>query len=425
MDLQARLARRARGKAPSAIRELLRFMRQGGMISLGGGYPNPDTFAFERIDVRFKSADDQTPLLATLEGADLNAAAQYGPSTAHPGLADSLRRWHAAKDGVELDVGSGGELVVLNGSQEGLFIIAYLLCDPTDAIALSEPAYPGALSAFKSFTDHFISVPIDERGMKTDVLADALQARVKNGQSPPKLIYTVPNGHNPGGVTLAPERRIHLLELATEHDLLIVEDDPYQLVRLDDGPPRPTLQALDRERFDGQRVVRLDSFSKIFAPGLRIGYASGPTDLLRQFELFKQSSNLHTSTLTQALLHAYLKSAGPDGLKAHIRKSCALYRANRDTMVEAAGVHLPSEVRFNVPAEGMFIWFELPAGCDAQRMIDEQCESLGVLLVPGPAFSACGGLRNCMRASFSLVSPDQIHEGMRRFGQMVRADRAG
>jgi len=409
-DLDARLAERAKGKEPSPIRELLKYMKIEGMISLGGGYPNPDTFVFDRVDVRFKDGAE-----ATLDGAELTTASQYGASDAHAGLRDELVAWHHDKDGVDLDE---SQLVVTNGSQEGLFIMAYLFADPDDSIALSEPAYPGALSAFKSFTHNFVSVALDEHGMDTVALESELTSLSDGGGRLPKFIYTVPSGHNPGGVALSLERRRHMLEIASRFDLLILEDDPYQLVKLDGSEPLPTIQSMDG---DG-RVVRLDSFSKVFAPGLRIGYTTGPSEIVRQFVLFKQSSNLHTSTFIQAVLHKYMTTAGHEAFRAHIKKNCEFYRANRDAMVESAREFLPSDVRFNVPTEGMFIWFVLPESCDARRMVDAHCEDLLVLLVPGSAFSTRGELTNCMRASFSMVTPERIREGMRRFGEMVKRE---
>jgi 2-aminoadipate transaminase len=382
------------------------------MISLGGGYPNPETFAFDRLDVRFKRGG-----IATLEGRDLVTASQYGPSDAHRGLRKELLTWHRDKDGVDLDE---SQVVVLNGCQEGLFIMAYLFAEADDTIALSEPTYPGALSAFKSFTRNFVGVPVDEHGMDTAALENVLATTARDGRRPPKFIYTVPSGHNPAGVALSSERRRRLLEIARSHDILVLEDDPYQLLELDGEKPRPTIQSMDT---DG-RVVRLDSFSKVFAPGLRVGYASGPPEIMRQFVLFKQSSNLHTSMFVQAVLHAYMTVGGHDGFRARIRESCELYRANRDAMVGAARDFLPDEVVFNVPGQGMFIWFVLPEHCDAERMIRERAEELKVLLVPGGAFSTMHGLRNCMRASFSMVATDEIREGMRRFGEMISAETA-
>jgi DNA-binding transcriptional MocR family regulator len=410
IEFQERLSARARGKEPSPIRELLRYLTIDDMISLGGGYPNPDTFVFDRLDVRFKGGT-----AVAVEGEDLITASQYGPSDAHPGLRRELIAWHRSKDQVSLDP---SQLVVLNGCQEGLFIMAYLFVGEDDSIALSEPAYPGALAAFRSFTRHFVSVPLDGGGLDTEALDQALSGIRDAGGRLPKFIYTVPSGHNPGGVALSQERKRHLLEIASRYDLLVLEDDPYQLVRLDGTDPPPTIQSMDEE----DRVVRLDSFSKVFAPGLRIGYASGPPEIMRQFVLFKQSSNLHTSMFIQAVLEKYMTAAGYGGFREHIATNCALYRENRDAMVAGAREFLPPEVSYNIPNEGMFIWFVLPSGCDARRMIDEQCEELKVLLVPGAAFSTRGGLENCMRASFSMVSPDDIREGMRRFGDMIKVE---
>lgn len=409
-SVQDLLATRARGRTPSPIRELVPLMRLPGMISLGGGYPNPDTFVFERIEAVCREGTR-----VVLEGPALAAACQYGPSEGQAELREVLRDWHRRKDGVAL---GDDQLVVLNGSQEGLFIAAYLLLEPDDTVVVSEPDYPGALSAFASFCRNTLAVPLDEHGLDTAALGERLAALRAAGRRLPKLVYCVPNGHNPGGVTLSVERRHELVELAARYDLLVLEDDPYQLVRLDGSDPPPTLQSLAPAR-----VLRLDSFSKIFTPGLRLGYATGPAELIRQFVLFKQAANLHTSSLAQALLERFLGQVGHDGFRAHIRRNCQLYRRNRDALIEAAREHLPAAVRFNVPTEGMFVWFVLPDGCDARRMMDDARAEL-VLAVPGGAFSTTGGLANCLRASFSMIAPEQIREAMRRLGRVVARELA-
>ncbi|HEY3447902.1 MAG TPA: PLP-dependent aminotransferase family protein [Myxococcales bacterium] len=409
-SIQERLARRAQGKAPSPIRELVPLMKLPGMISLGGGYPNPDTFVFSRVEVGFKQGAK-----IVLEGKELIAASQYGPTDGQPELVQSLLEWHQKKDGVKLEP---SQILVLNGSQEGLFIMPYLFLDEDDTCVVSEPDYSGALGAFASFCKTTpLSVPLDGQGMDTGALAKLLAARRQAGQRMPKYVYVVPNGHNPGGVALSLDRRKELVRLAEEHDLLVLEDDPYQLVRLDGSQPPPTLQSMAPHR-----VIRLDSFSKIFTPGLRVGYVTGPADAVRQFVLFKQSCNLHTSALAQALLDKFLRTVGPEGFRAEIRKNCEFYRTNRDAMVAAARESLPKEVRFNVPTEGMFIWFELPARCDAKRMIEADTRKELVIAVPGGAFSTTGGLKNCLRASYSLVTPEQIREGMKRLGRMIDAE---
>ena len=235
----------------------------------------------------------------------------------------------------------------------------------------------------------------------------------------PKFIYDVPNGNNPAGVSLSLERRRHLMQIASRHDLLILEDDPYQMVQLEENDPLPTLQSLDCE----ERVVRLDSFSKIFAPGLRLGYASGPPQVIGYFQLYKQGTNLHTSAMDQALLAGFLANHTYEEFRALIRENCVIYRKNRDAVLAAARKYLPSDIRYNVPPAGMFIWFEMPTCFDAERMVETEGMELGILLVPGIGFSTTGGLKNYMRASFSMINPEQVEESMIRFAKMIERER--
>jgi 2-aminoadipate transaminase len=288
---------------------------------------------------------------------------------------------------------------------------------------MSEPAYPGALGAFRAFTERFIPIPLDAQGMITAELERVLAMKKAAGERLPKFIYDVPNGNNPAGVSLSLERRNHLLQIASRYDLLILEDDPYQLIQLEDNDPLPTLQSMDLE----ERVVRLDSFSKIFAPGLRLGYASGPSEIVGYFQLYKQGSNLHTSAMDQALLAGFLANHAYEEFRAMIRENCGIYRRNRDAVLAAARKHLPGDVRYNVPPAGMFLWFEMPEGFDAERMVETDGMELGVLLVPGSGFSTTGGLKNFMRASFSMIMPEQVEESMIRFAKMIdrEKDRIG
>jgi 2-aminoadipate transaminase len=246
-----------------------------------------------------------------------------------------------------------------------------------------------------------------------------LAMKKAGGERLPKFIYDVPNGNNPAGVSLSLERRSHLLQIASRYDLLILEDDPYQLVQLENNDPLPTLQSMDTE----ERVLRLDSFSKIFAPGLRLGYASGPSGIIGYFQLYKQGSNLHTSAMDQALLAGFLANHTDDEFRALISENCGIYRRNRDAVLAAARKYLPADIRYNIPLAGMFIWFEMPAGFDAERMVETDGMELGILLIPGSGFSTTDGLKNYMRASFSMIAPEQVEEGMIRFAKMVERER--
>jgi len=386
-------------------------MRRPGMISLGGGYPNAQTFALTSADVVFKSGRR----LRIREGA-MDLACQYGPTDASADLKPHLLKWHAAKDGVEL---KGEQLQVLNGAQEGLHAMAYLFLDENGGVALSEPAYPGAIAAFSAFTERLIPIPVDAQGMVTEELERLLAGKKAGGEALPKFVYDVPNGNNPAGVVLSLERRRQLLRIASRYDLLILEDDPYQLIQLEDREPMPTLQSLDTEG----RVVRLDSFSKIFAPGLRLGYASGPAEIIGYFQLYKQGLNIHTSAMDQALLAGLFANHSHEEFRALIQENCRIYRRNRDAVIAAARRHLPSDICYNIPAAGMFIWFEMPGNFDAGRMVETDGMELGVILIPGSSFSTSDGLKNYMRASFSMITPEQVEEGMLRFAAMIERER--
>lgn len=407
MNIQALFSRRSQGLTPSPIRKLVPLMRLPGMISFGGGYPHQQTFAFSQLTVKFKSGRE-----FTISDEAMELACQYGPTDGLADLKTRISLWHKDKDNVALEAGN---MVILNGSQEGLHIMGYLFLNAEDCVALTEPAYPGALGAFRAFTKNFIPIALDEQGLVTEDLEAKLVARQREGLPLPKFIYDVPNGHNPAGVTLSLARRLHLLEIAARFQILILEDDPYQLLQFDDKPPLPTLQALDRENL----VVRLDSFSKIFAPGLRLGYASGPAEIMQAFQLYKQGANLHTSAMSQMLLLGFLTAHEPEEFRNIIRTNCLFYKNNRDLFVAAAQKYLPPWVRFSIPTAGLFLWFSLPSEYDCEKMVTEYGKELGILLVPGPAFSPTGGLRNCLRASFSMISPAEIEEGMVRLAKMI------
>ncbi len=405
------LSERGARRTPSPIRELMPYMREPGMISLGGGYPNPDTFPFQGMQVDLVGRDEPVALNAQ----ELSAAMQYAQTPGVPMLLDRLTSWHEFKGGPSLPT---EQFLVLTGSQEGLFIAADVLLDPSDEIVISEPSYPGALSAFRSATARLTTIPVDSEGLQVDLLEELLQKRRGSGAPYPKVVYTIPNGHNPAGVSLSEKRRHRLAALAEEYELFLFEDDPYELLALDESPRPPSLQSLVPER-----VLRFDSFSKILCPGLRLGYASGPAHVIRAMALHKQASSLHTSSFAQALLHAFLRVEGNDGLMLRIRTNVPLYRRNRDAMLEASRRFLPEGVNWRTPTSGMFVWYTLPEGFDAARMVREDCSDLKVLLVPGSAFSPTGGLNNAMRASYSMVSIADAVEGMRRFGAMIERER--
>ena len=406
-----RLSSRALRRTPSPIRELMPFLRQEGMISFGGGYPNPDTFAFDSMTVRLTHDGPDVEIA----GQDMVNASQYSATEGLPALREQLRRWLRAKNGLEIPEEC---MTVVNGNQEGIYLSGDILLDEGDEAVVSEPTYPGAVAAFRSFSEGLLAIPVDAEGLRVDLLGEILDARAAKGEPLPRLIYVIPNGDNPAGTTMSMPRREALVALAVCYDIPIIEDDPYELVRLHDDPPLPCLYSLAPSH-----VLRLDSLSKILCPGLRLGCVSGPPQLIRAMILHKQASNLHTSSFAQAILIGYLRADGPEGLLARVTRNIELYRANRDALVEAAQRILPDDVTLDIPDAGLFLWINLPEGFDGKRMVAEDCADLKVLLVPGEAFSTCGGLRNALRASFSLLDPQTMEEGVRRLAEMIRRER--
>ncbi|MBI4863092.1 MAG: PLP-dependent aminotransferase family protein [Candidatus Riflebacteria bacterium] len=409
MEFDARMAARTRGRRTSIIRELLKVATTPGVISLGGGYPSPATFPMENLT--FTASGESFALTRK----ELESACQYGPSLGQAELIPRLQEWHKAKSKVEL---GADQICVINGSQEGLFVLGYLFLDPGDPVALTEPTYPGALGAFSAFTDNFLPIPQDARGMDPRALEEYLVRRSRKGMTPPKFVYVTPNCHNPAGVTMDEPRRREIYAIVEQHDLLLLEDDPYELIKFTTDAYYPSFQSMDT----AGRVVRLDSFSKVFVPGFRMGYASGPRELIKEFNLFKQAANLHTSSFNQVILATYLKKVGPDGMFERIRKNCAMYRRNYEALVSALDRELKDQVSFNRPDGGFFLWMELSQAngrIDTMEMIAGLAVSTGVLLVPGPGFSLTGSLSNYLRASFSQQSPDEIAEAIRRLARML------
>ena len=409
MRFQDRYAVRTRSRRTSIIRDLMRVANLPGMISLGGGYPSPRTFPLESVSIQ---AWDGTYSLA---GPELVTACQYGPSEGTAALLERIIEWHLAKSGVALQT---EQLCVTNGSQEGLFALAYLFLDPGDAVALAEPVYPGALAAFTAFTDNFLAIPQDRHGMKADALHEYVSRRDRKGLSKPKFVYLNPNCQNPAGISMSPERRREVLAVCDRHDLVVIEDDPYELLKFRKADRYPTVQSLD----ESERVIRLDSFSKVFVPGFRVGYLSGPREIVRDVRVFKQGSNLHTSSFDQQVLATAMKRLGPAGMFELIEKNVALYAHNCQTLMDALESELAGQVSYNRPDGGFFLWLELTEKAvpiDTFDMVGTLAEACGVLLIPGSGFSLTGSLKNCMRVSYSMQTPENLREGVKRLAKML------
>ena len=389
-----RLASRMQKLHTSDIREILRVTQRPSVISFAGGLPAATTFPVDELKAIAVEVLEQ-------EGAQ---ALQYSTSEGHPILREQIARRMRERQGAAV---SADEILVTSGSQQGLDLVAKAFLEPGDEVLCESPTYLGFLQAAQVFEPAFVEVPTDDAGMSIGGLEDAL-ARCHR----PRLIYAVPDFQNPTGRCWSLERRRCLLEAARRYGVPVVEDAPYAEIRFE-GEALRSLKALDGH---GQ-VIQLGTFSKIFCPGLRLAWMSAPEEFLRRLGPLKQAADLHTATLNQMLLVAYLERYDIDRAIERIRE---VYRARRDAMIAALEQEMPAGVRFTRPRGGLFIWVELPGEVDARRLL-ARCLEQGVAFVPGDCFFPAGGHANTLRLNFSNMPKERIGEGIARLGEALRA----
>jgi 2-aminoadipate transaminase len=297
------------------------------------------------------------------------------------------------------------DVLITAGAQQALDLLAKTFLNPGDVVIAEGPTYVGALQAFSAYRPDIRCVEMDEQGMRMDLLEEEL---VRLGPRGAKFIYTIPNFQNPGGVTMSPERRRRLLELAQEYDIPVVEDDPYGRLRFDGGHMKP-LRSLDDE------VIYLGTFSKIFAPGLRLGWVIAPKPILAKVLLVKQAADLCGSNFAQVTAERYFQGTRWRRTLAQLTHT---YAERRDAMHAALEEYFPPEARWSKPDGGFFIWVELPHYVDCGSMLAEAVE-FGVTYAPGDGFYPDGRGKNCMRLAFCYAPPDAITEGIRRLSEVI------
>jgi 2-aminoadipate transaminase len=384
------------GVRPSAIRELLRLGADPGVTSFGGGYPDASLFPVEELAAVYAH-------LLVREHAE---ALQYTTSNGLPVLRQQVAE-RLTRDGAPR---TADDVLIIQGGQQGLDLAAKLVVDPGDVIVTENPTFLGALIAFAPTEPTYAPVRTDADGMDTDDLARVLE------QHPgARLLYTVPDFQNPTGATLALERRHRLLELAGEHDLLVVEDTPYRSHRYE-GASLPTLLSLDTEG----RVLHLGSFSKILAPGLRLGWATGSPDVVERLGLLKLAADTQNSTLNMAATAAYLEAYDLD---AHLARALPVYRHKRDLMLATMDATFPDAVQRTRPDGGLFVWLTFPEGFDAGDFLGRVLlPEAQVAYVPGATFFPVTQEPNHARMSFSGVPDERLVEGVTRMGRLLQRD---
>jgi 2-aminoadipate transaminase len=302
------------------------------------------------------------------------------------------------------------DLLVTTGGQQVIDLVCKALIDPGDVVIAEGPTYPGAVPVFFSYQADVVQIEMDSDGMRIDVLEAELDRLAAEGRVP-KFIYTVPSFQNPAGVTMALERRRALVEIARRRELLVLEDNPYGLLRYE-GTPLPTLYALD----GGEYVIYLGTFSKILSPGLRLGWTAAPRPVLEKLNLGKGAADLCSSPLSQLFVRTYFAERD---WRAYVAELTGVYRRRRDIMLEALAEHFPREATWTRPEGGLFIWAKLPDFIDTTDLLARALRD-HVAFVPGRAAYLDGRGGSEMRLNFSGVGDDDIREGIRRIGKVVR-----
>lgn len=384
-------ASRMEGIKPSAIRSL---NTNPKMIFFGGGYPDPDVFPVEALEEAFAKA------LATSGKESLQYSASIGLLKLREQIAVRMKREH-----VDCLLEN---ILILQGAQQGLDLVARLFINKGDTIITEAPTFLGAVGAFAACEPNYETVRVDVNGLDTDALEALLQQKPDA-----KLLYTIPDFHNPTGVTMSLERRKALIDIANRYDLIILEDTPYREVYFDAPPPVP-LKSLDTEN----RVIYLGSFSKILSPGLRLGWAVASKELIEKLTLLKLGADTQCSTLNMTAVSYLLEDYDLDTHMMHTR---AHYKKRKNKMLDAMRCELPQDVQFTDPDGGLFTWMTFPQGFDARKFLLEcAIPEFEVGYVPGEAFYAKKPEINHARISFSTVANDLLEPGVRRLAQALK-----
>jgi 2-aminoadipate transaminase len=399
----SRCALRTHRVKGSTIRELLKITQRPEIISFGGGLPAPDVFPVKRFEEACSTVLQQ-------HGAQ---ALQYGATEGYEPLRELIAQ-NISRYGI---LAKTENVLITSGSQQALDLIGKLLINSGDRVLVEAPTYLGALQAFNVYGAQFVSVPIDDDGLRTDQLEVSLRQN-------PKFMYILPNFQNPAGVTLSEERRHHLIYLADRHGVPIIEDDPYGQLR-DEGEHLTPLVVLDYNTLRQHNglppgnVIYLSTFSKTLAPGIRLAWIVAPSDVISKLALLKQAADLHTATFNQMVAHEVAK----DGfLDQHVKLIRRVYRERRDVMLQALEEFFPPEVTWTHPKGGLFLWVTMPDGADSRSLFREALAE-DVAFVPGDCFYAETTPEGCrhLRLNFSFSEPEQIREGIQRLSVAVKA----
>jgi len=390
--MSIKYAERMNEAKPSFIRESLKYPADPSIISFAGGNPDADHFPVKAIK-------DASVHVFENDGA---SALQYAITEGYVPLRVSILA-HMSGRGVDASIDN---IAILSGSQQGLDLTGKAFIDKDDVVIIESPSYMGAINAFKYYQPKFIETAMDENGMDMDDLEAKLKANPRA-----KFIYTIPDFQNPTGRTMSLERRQRIVELAEKYEVIIVEDSPYYDLRFS-GQKLPPIKHFDK----AGKVVYLGSMSKILCPAMRVGWVLASEEIVNNYVVLKQATDLHTNELGQRIISKYLIN---EDLDEHIVEINEAYRVKRDIMLKILDEEFPKEIKHTCPAGGLFVWLILPDSYDAQEIFSKAMKEEKVCFVPGDTFYPYGGHKNTIRLSFASMRDEQIIEGMKRLARVM------
>ncbi|NPV41945.1 MAG: PLP-dependent aminotransferase family protein [Anaerolineae bacterium] len=379
----------------SAVRELLKLGSDPGIISFGGGFPDPEIFPIDQLRAVF---DDV--LLR-----DGKAALQYATTEGLPALRQKIIT-RMQREGLQLNLDN---VFLVQGAQQGLDLAAKMFIDPGDTVITENPTFMGALIAFNPYEPRYVGIPMDAEGLITDLLEDALKTNPKV-----KFIYTVPDFQNPTGITMSLARRRRLMALANEYDVVIIEDSPYRDIRFE-GESIPSIKSLDTQG----RVIQLGSFSKILSPGMRLGWVIAEAELAEKLCLLKTAADTQNSTMNMYAADRFMDMYD---IEAHIASIRKVYKKKKDLMLDAIDEFFPAQVSATNPQGGLFTWLTFPAHIDAAALMrDRVLPEAKVAYVPGAAFFPAQAEQNHCRMNYSCMPEEKIVDGIHKLGDILKS----
>jgi 2-aminoadipate transaminase len=381
---------------PSEIRELNKMASSPGIISLGGGMPSPETFPIKEL----------TEIMESIMKNNSDLALQYGNTLGINPVREQISKMLEKTENIKCNMEN---IIVNSGSQQGLYELGTVLANPGDTVITEEPTYVGAVSAFSANGLKMEGIPVDQNGMKVELLEERIKKLISENRKP-RFIYVIPTFQNPTGYTMPIKRRKILIEISKKYEIPLVEDNPYGQLRYY-GEPVPCIRSME----GGEDVIYLGTFSKVMTPGLRLGYTIAQEAVMEKFNLIKQALDLATNSFSQYVAYEYIKRGI---IYKQVELNRQIYKRKRDAIVNALKTHMSDISTFSEPDGGMFVWVTVNKNIDTKQMIPLAIKN-GVAYVSGQAFTTNGTQKSSMRLNFTFGSEDQLVEGIKRIRKTI------